>query len=123
MLCIDGYEPSLTGGFIEGDTVFLYEADKSISPENAVNWQIAEILVQGKNTLMVGLKKGVTYAFGFTRAGVSNKAYFYRDPMFISSCSQGYVSYNLSSGEISVNPRASNKDILLSAYLSIRNEE
>ena len=118
MVCADGGDINQTGGFIEGDTIFLYEADKPISQENAVDGQIAEILVQGKNSLRVRLKKGVTYAFGFTRSGVSNKAYFYTDPMFLSQ-SAGYVSYRSSFGEISVNPRASGNDILIGVSLSI----
>lgn len=80
--------------------------------------QIAEILVVGKNVLDVRLKKGVIYAFGFTRSGVSNKAYFYnRDPEF-PTASRGYVSYEPRVGEISVNPRASGDDIWLGVYLS-----
>lgn len=121
LVCTDGDGIYQTGGFIEGDTVFLYEVDKDISPENAVDGQIAEILVPEKAGLDVHLKKGVTYAFGFTRSGVSNKAYLYKDPQFLTS-SGGYVSYAPSFGEISVNPRAPGGLIISSVYLSIRNE-
>lgn len=80
--------------------------------------QIAEILTSAPNNVLdVHLKKGDIYSFGFTRSSVSNKAYLYKDSMFIT-VSRGDVSYELRAGEISVNPRASGMIILLNVYLS-----
>ena len=66
---------------------------------------------------MYASKKGDIYSFGFTRSGISNKAYLYKDSMFITA-SRGDVSYEPRDGEISVNPRASGMTILLNTYLS-----